>query len=72
MDDRGQGTAVLTLRGVTVTEPFRIDSWNGRVLRATHRGTTYRVDAELDGTDLHANLPIIGWVRLTRQPTTSR
>ena len=67
VDDRGLGTAVLTVRGVTVSESFRIESWNGRQLRATHRGSSYSVSAELDGSVLHAELPTIGLVRLTRR-----
>jgi hypothetical protein len=66
IDDRGRGTAVLTARGLTLTETFRIDSFGGRAVEATHRGTHYSLTAELDGSTLYIDLPVIGWITLRR------
>lgn len=67
IDDRGQGTAVLTSQGVTLTESFRIESFAGGVLEVSHRGTHYSLTAELDGATLYVDLPVIGWTQLSRR-----
>jgi len=67
VDERGHGIAVLSLRGVTITETIQIEAWNGTTLRVVHRGTPYTLTAELDGSTLYAQLPVIGWTRLERR-----
>jgi hypothetical protein len=67
VDDRGSGMAVLTARGVTVTESFALESWDGRFLRVRYRDATYTLTAELDGSVLYVDVPIAGWVRLARK-----
>jgi hypothetical protein len=67
IDDEGKGTGVVTASGMTFSRTVAIDSWDGSYLQVRVGGVAYTIAAELAGSRLVADLPMVGEISLRRK-----
>lgn len=65
----GDGVVMFTVsgQGKTQSDRFRIESWDGKILRIRHEDDRYEIAATLSDKSLRAELPIVGSVILERR-----
>ena len=67
IDAEGNGSGVVTARGMTFSRSVSIDAWDGSHLQVRVGGVAYTIPARLTGAQLDADLPMVGEISLNRK-----